>query len=81
VQILINGQPIPGGRIEFKLTISLALEEMVLMISDGKIKEIMPGKCQLEGTLKYRDFVLSEQRSGEIALPSMKLGEGRQIEG
>jgi hypothetical protein len=80
VQILVNGQPIPGGRIVFNLTISLDLEEMVLMISDGKIKEIMPGKCQLEGTLKYRNFLIFEQKSREIALPSMKLGEGRQIE-
>jgi hypothetical protein len=81
VQILVNGHPIPGGRIEFNLTISLALKETVLMISDGKIKEIMPCKCQLEGTLKYRDFLLFEQKSREIALPSMKLGEGRQIRG
>jgi hypothetical protein len=30
--------------------------------------------------LKYRNFLIFEQKSREIALPSMKLGEGRQIE-
>jgi hypothetical protein len=79
IAVLINGVELPG-KIEFAISLTLAVKGAALKIRDGKIKEILPGSCQGKGTLACGEFVLWEQGTQEFTLPaSISLGEGISI--
>ncbi len=78
LEILINNQPF--GKIEFHISVSLALESAILKIQDGKIMAVTAGTCKGKGTIECENLLIMEKQTQPISLPgTISLGEGVPI--
>jgi hypothetical protein len=75
VRVLVDGAEV--GTIDFEVALRLKLEGGEVTIQDGRITELRPGKCWIEGTLSCEGVVLAERASAEHPLPGViSFGEG-----
>ena len=80
INILVNGAPI--GRVEFKVTVTLLLEGIVLSIRDGRIMRATTGSCRAKGEVKCANQIIMEKKPCALDLPrSIDLGAGVPITG
>lgn len=80
INVLVNGAPI--GRVEFKVTVTLLLEGIVLSIRDGRIIGATTGKCKGKGAVRCENQLIMEKAPESFPLPrSIDLGSGVPITG
>jgi hypothetical protein len=78
IEILVNDEP--AGKITFEITLSFTVRGVMLLIQDGKIKNVKTGEVKGKGTLKCEGALLLAQESRPIPLPgSVDLGDGIPI--
>lgn len=58
-------------RIEFAVQLLFTLKGFALKISDGRIKEIITGMCEVEGTVGYGDLTILRRGLAPIHLPGV----------
>ncbi len=78
LEVRVNDLPV--GKIGFKISVDLTLEEIILKIQDGKITEIFTGTCKGKGTIMCGDLLILKEETHSFALPgSIDLGQGVPI--
>lgn len=78
LEVSFGGKTFP--KLQFDLNLNLKFEGCVLTIQDGKIKEILPGNCQGEAILQWKEFALAETKTEKVDLgDKIKLGKGVAI--
>jgi len=56
-------------KIEFTVRLRFRLKGFVLKISEGRIKEMKTGMCEVEGTVAYGDLTILKKGLAPIDLP------------
>jgi hypothetical protein len=80
VEIMVNEKPV--GRVEFKIKISLTLDNFILKIQDGYIRAIQTGTCKGKGTITCWELPILERETASFPLPgNIDLGRGIPIPG
>ncbi len=80
IEIRVDDQPV--GRVDFKIKISLTLDNFILKIQNGYIKAIQTGACKGKGTIYCWNLPILERETGPFPLPgNIDLGEGIPIPG
>jgi hypothetical protein len=67
IEITIQNRSVK--KIEFILRLVFKLQGFVLKIQNGAIKEMVSGKCEVQGTLEYQGLTIAEKKMQEITLP------------
>ncbi len=68
-QIEIRLAKLPPIELDFLITLSLELKEIVLTIMKGRILKIRTGSCQAGGELHFHDLLLAERKLEPFQLP------------
>jgi len=78
IEVLINDKPV--GRINFSIIIALVLKGLILVVRDGRIREIKTGECSAKGKVTCEEILIIEKTSETVPLPgTINLGEGIPI--
>ncbi len=78
IEILVNDKRV--GKVEFVISIKLTVDGMTLKVQDGKIKELLTGKCEGSGSIKFAGVAIAEAETREIQLPGkIDFGNGIAI--
>ena len=56
-------------RIEFTLRLVFNLKGFVLKVQNGAITEMVPGICEVRGTLDYQGLTIAEKKLAPVTLP------------
>lgn len=79
--IEIRIKSLPGKKIEFTLKLLFKLKGCILRISNGAIREMMAGTCEMKGTLEYQGLTIAEKKLAPINLPGrIALESSPQVE-
>jgi hypothetical protein len=78
IELFLDGKP--AGKIPFELILDITVEAGVVVIQDGMITRLDPGKAKVVGTLKCAGEVVAERASREFTWSDgITFGEGIPI--
>lgn len=79
VEILLNGQRVPGADVDFTVTLTVTIDSAVLRIRNARIIGATIAKCTGSGSLKCGEAGLLECSTREFTLPAVAFGAGVEI--